>query len=185
MIIGAVLCGGRSARMGTDKAFVEVDGIPMARRVADALRAGGCHEVAAVGGDRAALEAIGLEVVVDPRQGDGPVAGVLAALQHWPEVDAVVVVACDLPYLTGPTVAALHGALAEHPGALAAVGVTDRVQPLCVAWRPTASPIVAAALASNERRLHVVLAELPTAEVSVNRQDVTNVNVPEDLPTRL
>jgi molybdopterin-guanine dinucleotide biosynthesis protein A len=185
MIVGAVLCGGRSTRMGTDKAVVAVDGVPMARRVAEALQAGGCDVVAAVGGDRAALEAIGLDVVDDPRQGEGPVAGVLAALQRWPEADAVVVVACDLPYLTGATVAALHGALGERRDVLAAIGHTDRLQPLCVAWRPAASPTVATALASGERRLHAVLAELPTTEVSVNRQDVTNVNLPEDLPTRL
>lgn len=185
MIAGAVLCGGRSSRMGTDKALLPVDGVPMSRRVADALGAGGCTAVAAVGGDRAALEAIGLTVVDDPHQGAGPVAGVLAALQHWPTADAVVVVACDLPFLGGDTVRRLVGALAEHQGVLAAVATTDRVQPLCVAWRPAASSSLAGALQAGEHRLHAVLGALATVEVSVNPQDVTNVNEPADLPTRL
>ena len=185
MIVGAVLCGGRSSRMGTDKALIPVDGVPMARRVADALREGGCAVVAAVGGDRRALEALGLDVVDDPRQGSGPVAGVLASLESWPDAAAVVVVACDLPYLGGDTVRRLLAALMEHPGSLAAVAVSDRVQPLCVAWRPSASPHLVEALEAGALRLHAVLAEMATVEVSVNPQDVTNVNVPADLPTRL
>ncbi len=192
MIAGAVLCGGRSVRMGRDKALIPVDGVPMAQRVAAALQLGGCTSVAAIGGDRGALEALGLHVIDDPHQGAGPVAGVLAALQAFPQAEVVVVVACDLPFLTSATVhqlvQALDAADATEPGGhgpLAAVGRTDRLQPLCVAWRPAASPTVAAALARDERRLHAVLAELPTTEVFVNRQDVTNVNVPEDLPTRL
>ncbi|WP_434127450.1 molybdenum cofactor guanylyltransferase, partial [Enterococcus faecium] len=53
---GAVLTGGDSRRMGTDKALIEVDGGPLARRVANALRAAGADPVIAVGGD---LEALG------------------------------------------------------------------------------------------------------------------------------
>jgi molybdopterin-guanine dinucleotide biosynthesis protein A len=182
MIAGAVLCGGRSSRMGSDKALIPVEGVPMARRVADALRAGGCDIVEAIGGDRDALVRIGFDVIDDPRQGEGPLAGVLAALEAWPTADAVVVVACDLPYLGGGTVAALLAALRSDDQVVAAVGTTDRIQPLCVAWRPSASSPIAAAMAAGERSVHAVLAQLPTMDVSVNRQDVTNVNVPADLP---
>ena len=41
MTAGAVLCGGQSRRMGTDKAVVEVDGVAMAERVAEAVGVGG------------------------------------------------------------------------------------------------------------------------------------------------
>ena len=40
---GVVLTGGASTRMGSDKAFVTVDGVPMAVRVADALWEAGCR----------------------------------------------------------------------------------------------------------------------------------------------
>ena len=36
-VFGAVLCGGASSRMGVDKATIPVDGVAMARRVADVL----------------------------------------------------------------------------------------------------------------------------------------------------
>ena len=54
MTAGAVLCGGASRRMGTDKAFVEVGGQPMAERVAAALEEAGCAPVVFVGGERRA-----------------------------------------------------------------------------------------------------------------------------------
>ena len=38
---GAVLCGGRSRRMGRDKALIEIGGVPLAMRVASAVRDAG------------------------------------------------------------------------------------------------------------------------------------------------
>ncbi|HEX3090596.1 MAG TPA: NTP transferase domain-containing protein, partial [Ilumatobacteraceae bacterium] len=59
--IGAVLCGGASRRMGSDKATMQVAGVAMARRVADALTAAGCARVFAIGGEAADLTGLGLE----------------------------------------------------------------------------------------------------------------------------
>ncbi len=80
-VLGAVLAGA-SRRMGPgiDKALVEVGGVAMARRVADALRAGGAEPVVAVGGDRSALGRIGLDGVDDRHPGEGPLGGVCTAL---------------------------------------------------------------------------------------------------------
>lgn len=183
MIHGAVLCGGRSSRMGTDKSLLPVDGVPMARRVADALLAGGCHDVVAVGGDADALGHLGLRVVPDRCPGEGPVGGVLTALGALAagDDDLVVVVACDMPHLTGATVSSLVRALSAEEHAVAAVGRSDRLEPLCAAWRPSAGAALEAALAAGERRLHAVLGALTVAAVAVPRADVANINAPGDL----
>ena len=103
MTAGAVLCGGSSRRMGTDKAFVEVDGVAMAERVAaGARRGGGCDPVVFVGGDTALLARFGRERLPDRYPGEGPVGGVLTALRAVG--DDVVVAACDLPLLDAGTV---------------------------------------------------------------------------------
>jgi molybdopterin-guanine dinucleotide biosynthesis protein A len=89
---GAVLTGGRSRRMGRDKAFVGVEGEPMVRRVVRALRAGGAIEVVAVGGDETGLLAEDLDrFVPDLHPGEGPLGGVLAALDAAPAAIVVVV----------------------------------------------------------------------------------------------
>lgn len=67
---GAVLCGGASRRMGTDKALLAVGRQPMALRVTIALQMAGAQSVVAVGGDAAALGALGLRVVPDERPGE-------------------------------------------------------------------------------------------------------------------
>ncbi|MGH9111551.1 MAG: molybdenum cofactor guanylyltransferase, partial [Acidimicrobiales bacterium] len=110
---GAVLCGGRSRRMGRDKALIRIDGVPMVVRVADALRAAGATDVFAVGRDPEALAELGLVTVADDRPGAGPVAGIATALAHACE-DLVLVAGCDLlapsPVAMAATVAALAGA---------------------------------------------------------------------------
>lgn len=92
---GAVLCGGASRRMGADKATLVVDGRAMACRVADELRDAGAAEVFAVGGDAAALRALGLRVVADEEPGQGPFPATLTALRAA-EHAVVAVLSCDL-----------------------------------------------------------------------------------------
>lgn len=180
-LVGAVLCGGASRRMGTDKSLLEVDGVPMAQRVAATLRRAGCTEVIAVGGSPA-LVALGLDVVADGWPGEGPLGGTVTALRAHPAATAVVVVACDLPWLTAPTIRALVAAL-ESAGAdvAAAIAVADRRQPSCAVWRPSALPAVAALFDSGERRLRAAFEPLRVVEVAVDDHDLRNVNTPSDL----
>ncbi|HEV7719921.1 MAG TPA: NTP transferase domain-containing protein, partial [Iamia sp.] len=135
--VGAVLCGGASRRMGRDKALVPIDGVALARRVADALVAGGCVRVLAVGGDAAALAALGLEPVLDRWPGEGPLGGLATALSATDEGDRLVLAPCDLLHPSA-VVAALLGALAAPEVEAVSVRVGDRVQWLPSAWRVTA-----------------------------------------------
>jgi molybdopterin-guanine dinucleotide biosynthesis protein A len=170
--------------MGRDKALIPVDGVPMARRVADALLAAGCDQVVAIGGDAEALAAIGLDVVHDELPGEGPVGGVLTALHALPDAEAVVVLACDLPWISSASIGLLVAA-ATTEGTLVAVARTDRLQPMCAAWRPESMGAIESAVASGERRLHAVIAELPSVEVRLPIGDLLNVNAPGDLPSSL
>ena len=178
MTAGAILCGGASRRMGTDKAFVEVDGVAMVVRAATVLRAAGCHPVFAVGGNRYALAAIGIECVTDLHPGEGPVGGVITALDAC-SAPAIVVVACDLPYLTVHTVRSLIAAAGAEQ---VTVVVTDRVQPMCALWSRGSLDPLRQSFEGGERRLLSVLDHLETKQVPANPLDLANVNAPGDLP---
>jgi len=178
-LVGVVLCGGASRRMGRDKALVPVGGVPMAQRVADALRHAGCEPVVVVGGDGAALRDLGMQVVPDLHPGEGPLGGLITALRSFAHASAVVVVACDLPWLGAGSISSVVAAMA--PQVEAAVGRTDRVQPLVGAWRPSALPLLEAAFAAGERRLRAVLHDLHAAMVDLPEAELANVNTPDDL----
>ncbi len=167
--------------MGRDKALVPYLGIPMAQRVEAALSEAGCVPVVAVGGDAVALSALGLTTTADRWPGQGPVGGIISALERIESVDVVVVVACDLPLLTSRTVRALVDALDAHPSAQAAAAVTDRIQPLCVAWRPAAAVELERCFATGERRVQVALQSVEYIEVSADPQDLQNVNAARDI----
>jgi molybdopterin-guanine dinucleotide biosynthesis protein A len=165
--------------MGRDKATMLVDGVPMAARVAAALAAGGCEQVVAIGGDRAAL---GLIVVPDLHPGEGPLGGIITALHDLPdEVEVVFVASCDLPALTGVAVHTVLETLLDHPTADVAVAVGDRDQPLCSAWRLTALPTLEHLFHTGERRVTTAVESLAMVRVPVSAQVLRNVNTIADL----
>lgn len=103
-VVGAVLCGGRSRRFGSDKALAPTGDGTMGQRVVDAMRGAGMDPVVAVGGDAGA--ALGLITVPDRWPGLGPLGG-LATVLRWARRGDVLVVPCDLPLLDQETVSRL------------------------------------------------------------------------------
>jgi molybdopterin-guanine dinucleotide biosynthesis protein A len=174
-MLGAVLCGGASRRMGVDKATVLVDAVPMARRVADVLADAGCSPVIAVGGSPQNLEVLGVAHVVDDHPGEGPLGGILTALAVS---TPAVVLACDLPRLDAGTIIRLMVALEGHDAAIAR---TDRAEPLCAAWSAGATAQLRACFATGERAVHRAIDGLDIAWVDVDSDELRNVNTPDDL----
>jgi molybdenum cofactor guanylyltransferase len=125
-----VLAGGRSLRMGRDKASVPLsDGVPMARRMASLLEAAGCAPVMLsrhLTGD----PDLGLPVIADPPGPRHPLAGVVAGLQAH-EGARVLFAPCDLVALDVETLRLLL----DHPGACAAWADGHGQPLLCVLHR--------------------------------------------------
>lgn len=97
-----VLAAGRSARMGRDKARLEVDGVPLWQRQRDVLAGAGAAEIflSARPEQTWAQHAAGFTAIVhDALPGCGPLIGITAALERsthsW-----LAVLAIDLPAMT-------------------------------------------------------------------------------------
>ncbi|MBK5222357.1 MAG: molybdenum cofactor guanylyltransferase [Acidimicrobiia bacterium] len=188
---GAVLTGGSSRRMGRDKALLPVRGQPLALTVADALRRAGAEPVLCVGGDEAALVALGLRTIPDLHPGEGPVGGLITALSAV-ESEVVVVLAVDLPGADPDAVCGVVSALhrtsspdqAADPADLAVPLVDGRRQWLHAAWRSdTALPVLRAAFDQGERAVHRAVAGLRVVDVvGVDPAVVADVDRPADLP---
>ena len=184
-----MLTGGASTRMGRDKALLEVDGRPLARRVACALADAGAVRVVAVGGDAVALEAEGFEVVPDLHPGAGPLGGLLTALLAA-RTEVVVVLACDLPGVDEHSVRFVVDALVADPDLAAAWPVEDGPggrhvdHVLHGAWRaPAALGVLTEAFAAGERSVRRAADGLTTRRVrGLEPATLRNANRPEDLP---
>ncbi len=180
-IAGAVLVGGASRRMGRDKALIPVDGLVMVDRIGGVLAAAGLMPVLAIG---PRVLAGGLEHCEDMYPGQGPLGGVLTALASTAtRAGAVCVVACDMPWLDTASITRLLEA-ARTPETDVVMAQTDRMEPLCALWSPTARPILQSAFDGGERAIHRVLASMSVVTVQLPAAAVRNVNTPDDLPSR-
>ena len=167
--------------MGRDKALVVVDGVAMGARMVDTLRLAGCDPVVLVGGEPGLLHGLGAAVVADMAPGEGPLGGVVTALDGFAHIaDHVIVVSCDMPFLTAADLAPLV-ARAEVAGVDVVVGRSSRQQPLCAVWSTGAAGRVRAAFESGTRSILGVIDELETEDVRVSMQAVRNINTLDDL----
>jgi molybdopterin-guanine dinucleotide biosynthesis protein A len=128
--LGAVLSGGRSSRMGHDKALAHVGDATMAEHVAAALRAV-CDPVVTVGRSEPVAD---MEAFPDPGgRYQGPLAGLVAALRQA-EGGWVALVAVDQPWVDPTTISRL----ADRADRLPIVPVDDGVRQTTCALYPAA-----------------------------------------------
>jgi molybdenum cofactor cytidylyltransferase len=119
-VAGVVPAAGASVRMGTPKGLLPLEGSTFARRVATALRDGGCDPVLFVvraGDTRLAAEAraAGATVLENPDPGPGPLSSLRLALEQLAgTVDHVVWLPLDHPGVEARTVAALIAEARAH-----------------------------------------------------------------------
>lgn len=186
-VLGYVLAGGRSRRLGLDKAEIVIDGRTALQRQLETVSDSGCTRVIVIGGgDR---RGPGVSEVVEDRHGHrGPLDGLLTALAHAEDAGAplAMVVAVDLWNLTAD---ALRNVLAVHTSA--AVGNDTDVaylrsevdeQPLAAVWRVrTSRAVLEPAFDGGERSLMRAWLGLRRTPVTVAAEVLVNVNTMEDL----
>ena len=162
MITAAILAGGQSRRMGTDKAALKLEGLPLLERTArTALGA----ELPVLVAGRARPNGWPLETVgfaEDDQPGLGPLGGLATALRSTSA--PVLVLACDLPLLTADAVRWLQAQPerwntqngntqnGNTHGLIVVNG--EQWEPLFSIYRPECLPLVEARLAAGRRSLH-------------------------------
>jgi len=188
-----VLAGGKSSRMGRDKALLELAGRPLIERAVSTLRQV-CSDVFILSG----LAALGqfAPLVRDAHPECGPLGGVEAALLHS-SGDWVLIVPVDVPFLTADFLKAWVTDIGAYDRARVALFTVDGVpQPTVCLLHREVLPYVQRALEAQKYRLLPVLQEagrelavrmgVEVEAVFVNRvvEDsamFANLNTPEDL----
>ncbi|MCE9581137.1 MAG: molybdenum cofactor guanylyltransferase [Planctomycetes bacterium] len=140
-----IFCGGRSARMGTDKAFLDWGGRPLALHVASRLQPHFAEIV--ISGDPARYAALGLPCIPD-LGGAGPLAGLYASL-FASRTAAIFAVACDMPLVEPRSARALWEHLRGYDAAVPVSG--DSREPLHAFYLKRLLPVIGRALEGKAR----------------------------------
>jgi len=180
-----ILAGGQSTRMGTDKAFVTLDGRTLLARMLNLAR-----EIAAdvqIVGDPAKFAAFA-PVVEDVFRGCGPLGGIHAALRSSSS-DLNLILAVDVPFVS---IAFLQFLLARSRKSNAVVTVArveGHWQPLCGVYRRQFASCAEAALREGRYKIDALFEEISTDVIE--QEDLQgagfscdlfrNVNTPEEL----
>lgn len=190
-IIGLVLAGGQSRRMGGgDKSLRLLGGISLLGRVVQRLRPQVETVVLNVNGDPGRFIEFNLPVVIDGVPGfAGPLAGVLAGLdwtaKHRPDCSFIVSVATDAPFFPTDLVARLAAELAAADADLACAASGGRAHPVFGLWPLSLrEDLRRAVIADGVRKVDEWTArhKLTTVTFSIAPVDpFFNANRPEDL----
>lgn len=142
-----LLAGGKSRRMGRDKAFLEVNGEPMWRRQLMLLETLAPAELLIAGPSHANWAAARCEILQDAVPDSGPLGGIVAGLRRI-TTRSLLVLAIDLPLMTAEFLAQLLRSCAKDIGVVPKQA--DRFEPLAAVYPKAALPLAENALQVRE-----------------------------------
>lgn len=182
-VYGLVLTGGKSRRMGTDKALLEHDGRSQLAHVAAVLEAAVERVFVSARQDQQdEPERSRYELVFDRYDDMGPLAGILSAMDEYPDADWLVV-ACDLPNITDRTLAHLVASCStEHPFTAYISSHDGLPEPLCAIWRSGTAGIIREFIDEGISCPRKILIRSNTHLIEqLDPASLDNINTPDDL----
>ena len=184
-IDGFVLAGGKSSRMGQDKALMRVEGKPLVQRAAEILRPFVREITLLAPADR--YGNLGFPVVADKWPDQGPLAavctGLLSSHAEWN-----IFLACDLPLVSRQFLQLLVQRVRATCSDAVVPRTEDGWQPLSAAYHSRCRTVFARAIQEGRRSFIGLFEEIPAEVIThdemvsagVSEGELTNVNTPED-----
>ncbi|HEV2021723.1 MAG TPA: molybdenum cofactor guanylyltransferase [Terriglobales bacterium] len=180
-----VLAGGKSTRMGREKAMLELGGRTLLER---ALKlASSVAAEAIIVGPRADLELYG-RVVEDVYPGQGPLGGIHAALWTTP-TEFNLILAVDTPFLESRFLKYLLEQAQESGAVVTLPRTADGFHPLAAVYRRAFRETAERALREGRNKIDVLFAEVETRILEAAELEklafapaiFENLNTPEDV----
>lgn len=144
-----ILAGGKSSRMGKNKALLPIDGVLNIERIKNCL-AGMFDDIIVVANDEGAYQFLKLPIVKDKVRDKGPLAGIQAGLLAAKH-ETNLLVACDMPFISLEVAKHL---LEQSIGYDAVVPVINGKQhPLFAVYKKSVLPALEDCLLTNQLRI--------------------------------
>jgi molybdopterin-guanine dinucleotide biosynthesis protein A len=154
-VAGYILAGGGSTRFGRDKALAEVGGTPMLERMIELLRR--VPMPVTVIASQGKYAACGAEIVEDRWPGEGPLGGIITALEDAAQSAAQpewnLMVSCDMPFLTREWLVFLSERAANSKAQVVLPHSVHGPEPLCASYRTDAAGALRAVFETGVRKV--------------------------------
>lgn len=182
-VYGLVLAGGKSRRMGRDKALLDRGGKSQLAYAVDVLAQ--CVDrvfVSTRADQKDDQERNRYEQIVDRYHDIGPVAGILSALEKHADVDWLIV-ACDLPNIDVATIQSLLNARdGEQPFTAYSSSYDGLPEPLCAVYHSGCIEIIRRFVDDGVNCPRKILIRSDTRLLTQSDPSaLDNVNTPDDL----
>jgi len=179
-ITGIILAGGKSSRMGQDKAFLKLNGKTFIEHSIEAIKPL-VYEIIIVS-DNADCEMFNLKCVNDVIKNSGPLAGIYSGLINS-KTDYNLVLSCDIPLITADVLKQLI--IDDEPDIdIKQIVSNGKPMPLIALYKKRCETLFFKLLQNDERRLHVALNQCKVKNIEMNPENelsTTNINTPEEL----
>jgi molybdopterin-guanine dinucleotide biosynthesis protein A len=175
-----LLAGGKSSRMGRNKALLEINGEPLVQRTASLLTPLVRQITLVISAAQSSspenkhpYSDFKLPVIIDRLPNAGPLGGITTALSTAQSAWCLTL-ACDMPFLTKVWLKFLLNQIAhaetESPQQIQAIipETTRGLEPLCAIYRSTCAPILTAALEQGVRKVTDAIANLNMKHITEN-----------------
>jgi len=181
-----ILAGGKSTRMGADKAFVLLSGRTLLARLLDAARS--LTPLVRIVGNPARYAAFA-PVIEDIFPECGPLGGIHAALRSS-STDLTVVLAVDIPFVSLALLQFLIARARSAPTAMVTVAnANGGLQPLCAVYRRQFAELAESALRSGNYKIGALFDQASTQVIGEDELEAAgfspqifrNLNTPEEL----
>lgn len=177
-ITGIILAGGKSSRMGTDKAMLLHKGKSFLELTINSLKEV-CHDIL-ISANHEYYHDYGYPVVPDNFPGIGPLAGIEACLS-FTKTRINIFAPCDTPFLN----AALFKILIQHIenyDAVVPVSVDGKIEPLMAYYSKDILSKIRLQIENGDYKIQNLLRTIKTKYVSIPENKLfTNINTPDDL----
>lgn len=181
-----ILAGGKSTRMGRNKAFLTYNRKPFIEIIAEEFC--GFDDLMISAADDGIYEKFGKRVVYDIYRQTGPIGGIhsiLKAAKH----EHVFICAADMPFIQHELAEYLTEFISDDTDCIC-IFSEERVQPLCSLYSKTALPVIEKMIAEGKYSLHELLSQLRTKYAAMeytrfDKRTVININTPEEYITEL
>lgn len=176
-----ILAGGKSSRMGQNKALMEFNNDTMIGRISKQFK--GFGEVLVSASQRGLYEAEGIKVVYDENDSIGPVEGIRQVLMNA-DTEYVFVCAADMPFVNREIAEYIAEFISSDYDCYV---VTDgeKIHPLCAIYSKRVLPVIEELIREKKFRLLELLNRVRTKYISLehtsfDKKVVRNVNTKDE-----